>query len=462
MRFRLFGAKVEVQLSFWITSVLFGMFLQRPEAEVPRREAVFTWVVVVFVSVLVHELGHALAAMRLGLSPQITLYALGGLTRFQPSTKLTRLHHIFISLAGPFAGFALGGLVLAAWRFIPHLAQSLHATGELAMQDLLWVNFGWGILNLIPVLPLDGGHVLENALGPKRAQLTAAISTFVGFLFAALFVHFGQAWGAVLFGLSAIQSYRRFALGNAPAEEPPPAAEPIPPELRALLTSARRALTDDDLERAATLAQRALEAGAEGGASHPQARREALEIIAWTHLLAERTDAAWDVLEEARRVNAPPVDPALEGAVLLARGESAKARAVLEQARSQGDQRKEVVASLVQALLAAGEVARASDVALSVADTLSDDDLRRIATLASEHGAFGPAARSFHALFERHRLPEDAYEAARAAAQSGHPEDALAMLRSAVAAGFDDRARLLSDAALASVPALDAVLPARP
>ena len=64
------------------------------------------WVVAVFLSVLVHEMGHALAIRALGVQPWITLYGMGGLTshrggRLPPKTQ------ILVSLAGPAAGFAL-------------------------------------------------------------------------------------------------------------------------------------------------------------------------------------------------------------------------------------------------------------------------------------------------------------------------------------------------------------------
>jgi Zn-dependent protease len=449
MRFRLFGVNVEIQMSFWITSILFGLFLHGANADVARGTAVVTWTLVVFVSVLVHELGHALAVMACGVAPEITLYALGGLTRFRPVLPLRRIQHVTISLAGPFAGFALGGIVVGLLHAFPGYAARLPPVADLAARDLRWVNFGWGIINLVPVLPLDGGHVLEHALGPKRAQLTSGISTLAGFLLAALFVYLRMPWGAVVFGLAAVQSYRRFTEAGS-AEALP---EVTPPNLAAALRSARRALEEEDLERAASLAQRVLEDGAPRSA-----RREALEVIAWTHLLSDRGETAADVLEEARRFGEP--DAGLEGAVLLARRDLTRARAVLEAARAKGDGRKAVIGPLVQVLIAQGEVGRAAELALSIIDVLSEDDARKMADLASRHGVFAPAARLYDAIFQRLRLPDDAYEAARAEARSGRPDRALDMLRRAVAAGFRDRARVLSDAALAALPTLDAVLPA--
>jgi Zn-dependent protease len=457
MRFRLFGVNVEIQMSFWITTILFGMFLHPADPDVSRRVAVVTWTVVVLVSVLVHELGHALAVMAYGVAPQITLYALGGLTQFRRVPPLGRFANIVISLAGPLAGFALGGIVLGAKHFVPGLAGRLPPVGVLAAHDLVWFNFVWGIINLLPVLPLDGGHVLEHTLGPKRIQLTAAISCLVGFLLAALFVHLGAPWAAIVFGLCAVQSYRRFVEAGNVQASPPAVSERTPPEQQAMILAARHALGEEDLERAASLAQRVLEEGAP-----PGARRDALEVIAWTHLLSDRVDTAAEVLAEASRTGGETVvlDAALEGAVSLARGDLVHARTVLQEARAKGDHRKSVVGPLVQVLIAQGEVAKAAEEALAIVDALSEEDARKMATIANQHGAFAQAARLYEAIFDRLHAPEDAYEAARAEAQSGRPERAIDMLRRAVEAGFRDRARVLSDAALAALPALDAVLPA--
>jgi Zn-dependent protease len=461
MRFRLFGVNVEIQMSFWISTLLLGMFLHRADQDVSRGTAVVTWTLVVFVSLLVHELGHALAVMAYGVAPQITLYALGGLTQFRRVPPLGRVANVVISLAGPLAGFALGGIVVGAMHFVPGLAARLPPVGALAVRDLEWVNFGWGVVNLVPVLPLDGGHVLESTLGPKRIQLTTAISCLVGFLLAALFVHVRMPWAAVVFGLCAVHSYRRFVeAGNVQASAPA-IPERTPPEQQALLLAARHALGEEDLERAASLAQRVLEEGAP-----PGARRDALEVIAWTHLLSDRVDTAAEVLAEASHDGGRGgeekvvLDAALEGAVSLARGDLVHARAVLQAARAKGDDRKSVVGPLVQVLIAQGEVARAAEEALAIVDALSEEDARKMATIANQHGAFAQAARLYEAIFDRLRQPDDAYEAARAEAQSGRPERAVDMLRRAVEAGFHDRARVLSDAALAALPALDAVLPA--
>src|SRR5262249_4255376 len=162
----------------------------------------------------------------------------------------------------------------------------------------------------------------------------------------------------------------------------------------------------------------------------------------WTHLLADRTEVAAEVLAELRRTGAP--DAALEGAVHFAQRDFAHARRVFEAARAHGDDRKQIVGPLVQILLEQGEAARAADLALSLVDTLSDEDARRMGGIAFEHGAFREAAALHEAIFERRKQPEDAYEAARAEARGGRPERALELLRRAVDAGFSDRARAWS------------------
>jgi Zn-dependent protease len=472
MSFRLFGVNVEIQLSFWITTVLLAL----PDFNDPTvpKASIAVWVAVVLVSVLVHEYGHAFAVMRHRIEPEITLYGMGGLTRYQPLIPLRRLDNIIISLAGPFAGFALGGLLLAAMWIAPGFFARLPQLGRIAVSDLLWVNFGWGLVNLLPVLPFDGGHVLENALGPRRSRLTAGISMVVAFLIAAFFVYLRSVWGALLFGLSAMQSYRRFSeetpepRGSKIEEDP----DAVAPEILALLQTARHAIANDQLDRAAELAQRALEGD---GGTVPVSRRArllALEVIAWTHLLAaqaadrpgavrdDRVATAAEVLAEARKHGEP--DPALTGAILFAQNDLAKARQVLEKARQKGDDRKEVIGPLVQILIAEGQIGEAASIALSIVDSLSDEDARKMATLAYEHRAWDGAAKLWEALFDRNKSPDDAYDAARAAAQSGKHERALDLLRRAVEAGFTDRARAWSDAALATLqsrPGLEAVLP---
>jgi Zn-dependent protease len=152
-RFVLLGFPVRVDLSFWLVAALIAA--GRPP------ELVLLWVGVVFVSILVHELGHAVVARHYGMRPRIDLYSMGGLTSFGESRRLTPGRSIALSLAGPTFGFALGGLVLLGERFLPPDA---HYYARVAVRDLVWVNLGWGLVNLLPVLPLDGGSVMRRLI----------------------------------------------------------------------------------------------------------------------------------------------------------------------------------------------------------------------------------------------------------------------------------------------------------
>jgi Zn-dependent protease len=204
MRFRLFGVPVVIQAWFWISTVFLWFASRAPLATLP------IWAAVVFVSILVHEFGHAIAIRRHHVGASITLHAMGGVTTWGATpSRLGRLDRAIVSLAGPFAGFLFGGLVYAFDHLVP---REPNAVVDLAIHYLLWVNIGWGLINLAPVLPWDGGHVMEEVLGPRRARTAALVSLVAAVALTVYFMVTGSAWGAILFGMSAIQSWQRWQL----------------------------------------------------------------------------------------------------------------------------------------------------------------------------------------------------------------------------------------------------------
>lgn len=469
MNFTLFGIDVEIQAGFWFITILLGLNLVDTSRGAVGFLPLGVWAIVVLVSVLVHELGHALAIRRHRIQPEIILYFMGGKTVWKPLLPVSRLDRIIISLAGPFAGFFLAGIVYAIRFFAPDFVMGLPDLGRQAFAYLLWVNFYWGLVNLIPVSPLDGGHVLEQALGPKRARLAAGISALVGFGVAIYALRQGMYWMAMIFGMSALQSLRLLQSGGTNIDEsdlrprtPAPEPEPmISAEILSLLHRARQAVADDDVARARALCNELLGRDPDAdNAAPPNAKREALEILAWAALGLDEINEASAKLDEAKKLG--EVDPALVGAVHFAKREMNQARRVLEAARARGDDRKEVVGPLIQILIEQGDVARAAAIAYDIVDSLSEDDARKMAQLAFEHAAFDWSARLYETVFERQSHAEDAYEAARAHALDSAYDQASEMLRKAVAAGFNDRTRAWSDKAFEALRArdgLEAVVP---
>lgn len=152
LHFTLLKFPVRVHFSFFLVAFLLG-------ANIGNVFYILLWVVIVFVSVLIHELGHAVAAEYYGRSPQIELYSMGGLTVSTRYSMLSYPKEILISFAGPLAGFLLGGLILTATRFIGPIYNDVL---RFIAGEMIWVNIGWGIVNLIPILPLDGGSIMRN------------------------------------------------------------------------------------------------------------------------------------------------------------------------------------------------------------------------------------------------------------------------------------------------------------
>ena len=268
LSFRLGKIPVRIAPAFFFMTVLLGM------AWTDLRVLV-AWVAIVFVSVLLHELGHAAMGMAFGLEPQIELHGMGGTTSWAVPRELSAARRIAISLAGPCAGFAVAALV----RFgIGRAAFPPSPFGDLVYDNLLAVNFNWGVLNLLPMLPLDGGNVMAQALkaltGGRGERAARIISVVVAALAVVAAVLFGYWWGALL-GFSFVASNWRGLKELSAREHDAP--------LQAALKLAHDALEAKDgarvLELARPLALRSRSA---------PVRAEALHLLAFGFLLESR------------------------------------------------------------------------------------------------------------------------------------------------------------------------------
>jgi stage IV sporulation protein FB len=182
LNFRVAGFPVRVHPLFWLIALLLG-------ARDGDPMTLLIWAATVFLSILAHELGHAFAMRYYGQDCRIVMYMMGGLAIPESarwgggSGRRTRgpLAQILISAAGPGAGFLLAGVVAAlvfaaggavhlflAYGFLPIpivvLPEPANAYWSEFASSLLWVNMFWGLMNLLPVLPLDGGQIAREML----------------------------------------------------------------------------------------------------------------------------------------------------------------------------------------------------------------------------------------------------------------------------------------------------------
>lgn len=232
LNFTLAGFPIRISPFFWVMGILLG-------ASARNLERIAVWVLVLFISILIHELGHSLMMRRYDIDSFIVLYHLGGLAIPTTSRRMSLdwLQQIAISLAGPFAGFLFagivagvvelsGGFVVVSWvfGFVPMPFAFLPAAGDLVNETiniLFWINIFWGLINLLPVFPLDGGKVSQQIFvrfdpwnGFRNALwlsvITGAILAIVGIAV------FDSLYMAFLFGILAAQSYQMIQGGVGP------------------------------------------------------------------------------------------------------------------------------------------------------------------------------------------------------------------------------------------------------
>jgi Zn-dependent protease len=190
-RFSVFGFPVTIDISFVVIIAILGW---QPGGAL--RDFV-VWLVAVPVAVLVHELGHAFVARSTGASPSIHLAGLGGLTTYVPPRPLSRARNIAISVAGPAVGIVIGLVLLAYGRGV-----GVHSELERSIVNTaIWTTLGWSILNLLPILPLDGGQTLRELLPGSpatRATRAAVVSVVVAVAVGLVAVKLNLVFGALL------------------------------------------------------------------------------------------------------------------------------------------------------------------------------------------------------------------------------------------------------------------------
>jgi stage IV sporulation protein FB len=166
---RLFGVPVR----FHFTFVLLLIYLLVMELGSPQTGLLqIAFFVAVFGSVLLHELGHALAARHYGIGTvEIVMFPIGGVARLERSPRPAE--ELWIALAGPLVNLAIFALLFGyfAWfnRVMPNL--SSWVPGESTwLQRVATVNLLLLIFNLIPAFPMDGGRILRSLLARFRGE----------------------------------------------------------------------------------------------------------------------------------------------------------------------------------------------------------------------------------------------------------------------------------------------------
>jgi len=180
LSFTIFGIPVRIEPWFWLTMVFIGGGLHARGSTGIILVGVF--VLAGFISILVHELGHALTIRKYGLPTAITLVAFGGFATYPPGI-LDRKQSFLVSAAGPALQFLLGIAMILVLRFVPVPPESLLFV---LIRDTMLVSIIWAIFNCLPIYPMDGGQLLAAVLGPKRQRyvfLTGAVcAVLIGFL----------------------------------------------------------------------------------------------------------------------------------------------------------------------------------------------------------------------------------------------------------------------------------------
>ena len=225
LNFSCFGIPVRVSPWFWLGSAVFGFGLVQQDIKL-----LFIWGVAVFVSILLHEMGHAVVMRRLGEYPRVVLYFMGGLAIGGGGRR--SIDQIIVSAAGPVVQLFLAAFAVAFVRASGHaypipipfwdnawfdlqgvgLERIPYPNLSYFLAFLLWINIFWALINLLPVFPLDGGQIARsvfNMTNPRDGiRQSLMLSAVAGGAAAVYGFSVGQPYMGMLFAMLAYDSYQ--------------------------------------------------------------------------------------------------------------------------------------------------------------------------------------------------------------------------------------------------------------
>ena len=407
---------------------------------------ILMWVAIVFVSVLVHELGHAIAYRIYGQRPSITLTAFWGLTQGQQ--ELPRQRSVMVSLAGPLLAMVVLG---APALLLRHSVAT--STNSIELYQLVYyvgfINLWWSIANLLPILPLDGGDITRTIWGLRNARV-ASISVGAG-VAVWLFI-IGQTYAAFFIAMLALMNLgeamqegfigrgRGFGTGAREYERPPP-----PPPVPKRHKKSRRKGKKPALTVVPPVADTPRRPDPIDGAR--------LEAAAWDALREDDPNTAEGYLLEA--TGRGGASPYLSASIAAARGRTVDSIGLFTRAFTASPTPPNLVVSKV--------IARAG-IAVPLAKALLDDPTMSIDATAElqNHLHYANAFREAALVGQlvaadgRRSVAQSCYEVACSWSRAGDPAAGLDWLSKAVEAGFRAPRLIESEGDLAAVRALPA------
>jgi len=186
--FKVLGIQINLDFSWFIVFFLISYTLAEYFYPYfyPEHSLLIYWfmgaisAILLFASVLLHELSHSVVAIKHGLPVKnINLFIFGGIAMIEEEAPSPKAEFL-IAVAGPICSFVLGLFFFTLAYFYPgdDLFNGL-------INYLIYVNFALAFFNLIPAFPLDGGRILRSIIWHKKDLLTATqISSFTGKAFA--------------------------------------------------------------------------------------------------------------------------------------------------------------------------------------------------------------------------------------------------------------------------------------
>jgi hypothetical protein len=169
--FQLFGFPTHIRPGFGIFLLLLLVIYPAPLGFwVAAAMGLFT---------LIHELGHALAARRAGCTASISLDFMVAYAAYASHKELNWSRKVLITLAGPMLQICVALVTLAAIGVNPFSRSEIASSS--ASAAIWWAGFALGLLNLVPLLPLDGGAIvaaIAERIAPGKGRTAVLYASF--------------------------------------------------------------------------------------------------------------------------------------------------------------------------------------------------------------------------------------------------------------------------------------------